>query len=230
MCCLVVVQPIDPFFRSGRVSWRSANGHPEDVCAQNRPASKLHRTVQEYAVFVQRLMRVDSFFAAGVAVACNSKITVALFVDVADGQEFAKLLAREVMESFTLVRDPRSCDLPSFALCFPLQTYAAEIEEKMSSPDTFASFNGKLLEVISNSVRPVLDTCEQCTIRIAGCGQLPSLSLTRTFTLHSARPTRHQAGAAGERHGQPQALDGRGGQALGHRQPLGAARRRHRHQ
>lgn len=35
--------------------------------------------------------------------------------------------------------------------------YATELDEKVSSPDLFTSFNGKIAEVISNSVRPVLD-------------------------------------------------------------------------
>jgi predicted regulator of Ras-like GTPase activity (Roadblock/LC7/MglB family) len=77
----------------------------------------------------------------GVAIVSNPKVACALFVDINDGMEFAKLLARELLDTFT-------------------QTYVSELEEKLNSPDTFSSFNSKIGEVINTSVRPVLDNLQ----------------------------------------------------------------------
>lgn len=77
----------------------------------------------------------------GVAITSNSRVSVALFVDKDDGMEFAKLLAREIMDAFTAM-------------------YLTELDEKLNTPDTFGAFNGKVVEVIANSVRPVLDNLQ----------------------------------------------------------------------
>jgi len=77
----------------------------------------------------------------GVAMASNSKASVALFVDIEDGMEFAKLLAREILDAFTTM-------------------YMTELDEKLNTPDTFGAFNGKVVEVIANAVRPVLDNLQ----------------------------------------------------------------------
>jgi len=71
----------------------------------------------------------------------NQKIFCAIFVDVTDGMDFAKLLAREILDAFA-------------------QMYSSELDGKVSSPDLFTGFNGKIAEVISNSVRPVLDALQ----------------------------------------------------------------------
>jgi len=77
----------------------------------------------------------------GVAVVSSPKIACALFADLSDGMDFAKLLAREFLDAFSV-------------------TYAAQIDEKLNTQDRFAGFNSKISEVINNSVRPVLESLQ----------------------------------------------------------------------
>jgi len=74
-----------------------------------------------------------------VSIASNSRVTCALFVDAEDGPEFAKLMSRELLASFT-------------------DTFNKELEEKFNtSPDVYSAFNLKIAQVVQLAVRPVLD-------------------------------------------------------------------------
>jgi len=78
----------------------------------------------------------------GVAIYTINKVTCALFHDLVDGPDFGKLICTEVLHSF-------------------VRTFSAQLEEKVTSPDLFLSFNQKIAEVIRNSVRPILDLLQE---------------------------------------------------------------------
>lgn len=73
-----------------------------------------------------------------VAVTQNQSAKVILVVDVDDGSEFSKLIANELLRTFT-------------------QRYQEELERKEPSADSYAGFSSQIAEIIRSSVRPILD-------------------------------------------------------------------------
>ncbi len=74
----------------------------------------------------------------GVAVTQNHAAKIVAVFDYSDGADFAKLIANEILRTFT-------------------NRYATELEHKVSSEDAYAGFQGEIAEIIRHSVRPVLD-------------------------------------------------------------------------
>jgi len=52
--------------------------------------------------------------AVAIAIVANARLSVALFVDIGDGPEFTKLLAREFLDTFAQVTDPWLVLKPDF--------------------------------------------------------------------------------------------------------------------
>jgi hypothetical protein len=74
----------------------------------------------------------------GVAVTFNQVAKIICVVDLSDGPDFAKVIALQLLTAFT-------------------NKFAAEINQKITSPDTFSQFNSNISSVIRQSVRPVME-------------------------------------------------------------------------
>jgi len=111
-------------------------------------ASMLARLVTAMIAFSTHRVGVPVAYVAltnvGVAIQINSgsRLVCAVFHDIADGEDFGKLLAGELLSAF-------------------IAQYDQQLEEKNVSPDTFADFGMKIAEIVRSSVRPVLDNLQQ---------------------------------------------------------------------
>jgi hypothetical protein len=77
--------------------------------------------------------------STGVAICGSDRLTCVVFHDSSDGAEFGRLMAQELLFSFT-------------------NSYSSELQDsKVNSPDLFSEFNGKIASIIRNSTRPVID-------------------------------------------------------------------------
>eukprot|EP00823_Brevimastigomonas_motovehiculus_P003700 TRINITY_DN2290_c0_g1_i1.p1 TRINITY_DN2290_c0_g1~~TRINITY_DN2290_c0_g1_i1.p1 ORF type:complete len:249 (-),score=42.58 TRINITY_DN2290_c0_g1_i1:231-977(-) len=83
-----------------------------------------------------------SLTTVGVAVCVKNKLTCVLFHDIVDGSDFGKLIASEMLDAF-------------------VRKYSSELENQMTSSDLFKEFNSSVVEIVRDSIRPVLHQLQQ---------------------------------------------------------------------